>query len=904
MAHGRQGWVAAALIGLFSCGGEPRPSEDHDQRGFIEPLSPLNVAVAGCKRLSAGPRCVVTESSAPITLWWPADASTVVPTPWFGDDRLSSDRVSIHADAEGATFVVDALPPGRLSLVHPDGRRFELELEGESPSYLALEKELGKVRSPAAKRERLAELRATAGERDAHLLDCLDARYAFHVQDWDAVLERPSRLDETPNEIADFICIDAAHVQAAYVAIQVASDYHAALEHLRAARAHPVYLEATIETSYYEGILEQRLGRLDESLPWFSQVTELARKTRRNPDYAKAAVQKAVSLARLGRFVEAEALLVEVEARLEPEDPLTNDVRFNIAWVQILHREDDPTVADPTPLLRELVEHYEPSNDRIRANGVKLNLAIAASQDHDLEEAKRASSTLDRTQLDVVSQVFAEIVEARVARGSGRTQEAREHLERARVLAELASDDALALRVSLARAELEQQTGGLEQARKEYERADGIEDRLALSIAAHEGRSTFSNTYRHGRAHHVELLLELGDRSAALCTVLAARARHLRSLAVQRDRSALDPERAAEQRRLFVQRQGLVETLEQRNRESWSLPPDELARLAERSARELQRIDELSAEAMALIEDEPPPWRCADVRPADASRALLTMHPGSRAGQWWLLLDRAGEVDALLVELDPHAADAEVAMSRALARFAAKGRLGALDTLVVIPLGALVSVDFHALDPLSHEGGPRVLYGLGLGRARRPGPTDGSAAVLVDPSGNLREPAAEAEEVRAALSRVGWTQRDAWAPDDPHPPTLLYYAGHGYYTGLHGWGSYLQLPQGPVTIQQLIAHQRAPAIVVLGACHAGASNVEIIDGGMNLASAFLLAGADLVIAPKQAVDDRDARALARASYGNLPGPGDADALAHELVAALTSAQRQDDRFVDWRIWVP
>ena len=133
---------------------------------------------------------------------------------------------------------------------------------------------------------------------------------------------------------------------------------------------------------------------------------------------------------------------------------------------------------------------------------------------------------------------------------------------------------------------------------------------------------------------------------------------------------------------------------------------------------------------------------------------------------------------------------------------------------------------------------------------------------------------------------------------------LLHYAGHGRHAGPSGWSSDLRLASGALTSQQLIAHQRAPAVVVLGVCEAGTSDTTVIDGGMNMAAAFLLAGAELVIAPESVVDDGDARALAGALYRTPPGPSGSRALAVALIEALGGAQRSEGRFMGWRAWVP
>lgn len=860
---------------------------------------PLPVAVDGCDGLGHGPRCVLRRPAS-IRMWLegehPADALAVT----FDGAPLPPLRV--EADVEGVLLEV-MLPSsdGVLALVHADGRRFELEVVPERSAYLAARKALVAAReehSVAEARRRLAARRAGLDPADAHRLDCFDTELAFVAEDWTTVLQAPWRLDEAPAELADLVAIDRAHVQAAYVAIQIVADYEQAKAHLRAARAHPLNVAATVNADYFTGVLEQRLGRREAALEHFDRAARLARRVHLDRDLAAAVAEQAVVLGELGRFDEIEPIVRDIESRLSRTDPLAADIRAEVTWARMLWREDEPSLPDPSATLRELVEHYEAHGDPTRAAGARLNLAIAASQNGDLGEAARALDRVDRKRLSDRDQVFVEIVAGRIDEQRGRVTAARERLERARLLAELSRDEALALRARLARAELERRAGAVRAARAEYEAAEALETRLAMGIAPTAGRSAFSSARRRSRAHHVELLLAQRDPEAALCTVLGARARHLRSLAASDEPAHDDAERLALLGR-YEQRRA---ELERRHERSWALPADALARERSRADRELAELDALLVRAVARVERARPAWRCDDVRDPAPERGLLTMHPTAEEGGWWFLLDRGGEVEVRRV-LASKGQEAEAA-SRALAELEADGHLQGLRALTVVPLGAQTSTGFHALPALRDDDGLRVTYALGLGAARRSASLDRSAAVIVGAAEDLREVRAEADEVRAALSRAGWETIHTWVPGQERQPTLLHYAGHGRHAGLSGWSSDLQLAGGTLTSQQLIAHQRAPAVVVLGACEAGTSDTRVIDGGMNMAAAFLLAGAELVIAPESVVDDGDARALAGALYRAPPGPGGSRAVAATLVEALGASQRAEERFMGWRAWVP
>lgn len=917
------GWMLTVVLACAcACGAAAEP--DRRPAPAREPpraAAALPIAVHGCAGLTGGtaappgdgrtraaedgPRCWRRSDSPPLVIWLAGEQPGGAPAVFVDD--VPADGVEIDADDDGTRIVLRELPPAarRVVVVHADGRRASLALEPEPPAFVAAKRELDGLlaagRPLLEVRARLSELRAGLEPVAQHRLDCFAAKLAFAARDWPFARDTLQRLGRAEVVGADRACVALLHIEAGYHAIMREPDYAQALAHLQAARADPLHLQATVNADYFTGVLELRLGRLDDALELLAHAAALARRTGLDTEYAAAVVEQASVLAELGRFDEAKALAEQAEAALPPDHPKQVDIRGNAAWVQILRREDDPSLADPSPTLRELVRHYEREGSS-RVDGVRLNLAIAASQSGDLDAAAAALDRVDRRALkDPAEQVFAELVAARIVEARGEPALARERLERARLLAELGSDERLALRARLARAELELSLHDRQAARRELEQADLIEDRLALGIAPQAGRSTFSSAHRRDRARYVELLLELGDRSAALCTVLGARARHLRSLRSRGDQAQAG--HRVRQGELLLQHGDRRRALAERAAESWMLPADELAELRRRSERELAELDALLAEAMALGERQSLPWSCAAVRSPSSDDALLTMYPSTTAGRWWWLLDRAGTVAVIDVEHGgaSEAADPRRAAAEAVTTLAAEGRLEGLRTLTVVPIGALNTVDFHELPLLQPL---EVRYGVGLGPPPRPALVVSAVAVLVGASQNLREPRREAASVETALRGAGWPVSGPWTPQAEPQPTLLHYAGHGRHGGITGWGSHLVLADGELRPAQIIAHGRSPAIVVLGACDAGTHDPGLIDGGMNVATAFVLAGARLVIAPHDSVDDHDARALAEQLYADPPAPADPARLAATLQARLAAAQRGDPRFLRWRVWVP
>jgi CHAT domain-containing protein len=205
-----------------------------------------------------------------------------------------------------------------------------------------------------------------------------------------------------------------------------------------------------------------------------------------------------------------------------------------------------------------------------------------------------------------------------------------------------------------------------------------------------------------------------------------------------------------------------------------------------------------------------------------------------------------------------------------------------------------------------------VVYALGLGHHHpKASASEPARADVVAGSSDLPAVLAEASDVTARLRALGWRVDASWDPASDDQPQLLHYAGHGHHAGEAGWDSYIEIPGfGRLSATQIVAGQRAPSVVVLGACSTGAVRDEIIDGGMNLSAAFLLAGAELVIAPTGPVDDQTALLLSQSIYAGLTSGG---ASAPECIAALALAQRDQagarepgdpTSYARWRAWRP
>ena len=196
-------------------------------------------------------------------------------------------------------------------------------------------------------------------------------------------------------------------------------------------------------------------------------------------------------------------------------------------------------------------------------------------------------------------------------------------------------------------------------------------------------------------------------------------------------------------------------------------------------------------------------------------------------------------------------------------------------------------------------------------------PDDVPRALLVaDPSGSLPEAEAEVQAAAEQLARAGWIVEEL-AREDARPhvvqermaaATLLHYAGHATHDQLLDpgwWPPYAGgTPSWPASLRlandaRLGAHEiltqsgRVPRTVILSGCQTGA--IETATSGTSLAVAFLVAGAEEVIATTTVTTDAKARVLLRGVYEGL---GDPRGSLVDALAGLDAEARGG-----FRVWV-
>jgi tetratricopeptide (TPR) repeat protein len=905
----RRGWLASLLLALisFACRGpaaqpERRASAESDTLAGPEPT----VAVHGCALIvEPGVRRCLLSGPSVVSLW----------VPGADNHELRRSGVAIAArtlhDREGTLLRVEiAEPRGKLELVRDGTAIWSLELAATSAEYRALiERTL--IRADEGDLDAAAALLdAGVAGLDAHeaaLTRCLAAQLAHDSERLPAIL---TELGTSPA----VGCRGNAHLIAVFVQLYVRSDLNAGLESLTQAREAAIHeFGVHLNVMYQQGAFDLLVGRIDEAVAGFDRVIRLAALVDERDVLGSAQVMKAIALTRLGRFGEAEQLASSLEVALaegDDEDAVVIGIRYNLAWAALLRREDDPSAAaDPTATLMRLAEIYAAGADAKQVARTHLHVALAAIQTGDGPRADAALARVDRAMLEPRELVWLELVGSRIGLRADDHVRAGAHLDRAQAFAQLTEDRELNRLVWTAKARLAHAEGHDELALAAHEQAARLADQLALAVPGTAGRSMLVTSHGRADTEHVELLIDLGRIEAALCVAAGSRARHLRALWA-RLRPPLDAADQHEYQALLGRHEARRKSIDAQLEQAWTLSTDELEQLRLRLRSEGEQADELLDRATALLEREAPRWSCAQILPSAPERALLTMIADAEHRRWWFMLARGGRAPSI-VEFEVEGSAESLARDAVLSL---EHTLVGVERLDVIPVGEMLGVDLQRL--LFERPELRTLslrYSLGLGEiASEHSDTRAPPlrAAVVAGASDLDAVTREAGRVSEALRRQAWQVESSWSPTAVEQPTLLHYSGHGHHTGLAGWRSFIEVPGfGPLTAAGLVALARAPELVVLGACSAGSSDAEIIDGGMNLAAAFLLAGAELVVAASGPVDDETALALAGELYREFGTP-DVDALVRGLVArqraefdeaAIEPGPRSTLR---WRAWVP
>jgi tetratricopeptide (TPR) repeat protein len=421
--------------------------------------------------------------------------------------------------------------------------------------------------------------------------------------------------------------------------------------------------------------------------------------------------------------------------------------------------------------------------------------------------------------------------------------------------------------------------GRFEEAVAAYRVAEGLLERELESVPLDRGRAAFAGQ-RGESARRLVALLSARDRAVeALDAHRRARGRALAMLAGRARVEALGPGERSAFEAALADYQRARTAREQATREAWAQPLDERSpgRAGEPDAAVAEReaLDRALATAHVDRGAGPP-----ELPPGEAYLAIAPV-----PGGWIAIASRDGRARSIPVGRagQPLAeiARAAVIESRAVWEGAT--------ALALAVGGALAAIDVHGMviDDAPLAARIPVRYALDVATAA---PSQGERAlVVVDPRGDLAGAREEGATI-AALSPVWSVLRGDAATREAlvaAMPALgaLHLAGHGSSADAEVESALLLAGEGSLTAGDVLALGAAPQIVVLSACEGAAEARPREVLGLGVAQAFVLAGAERVVAASRALPDASAREHAVALWQAIGRGASAERALGEVARA-------------------
>lgn len=964
--------VAGLLLGA-RCGNSPRdedpvavvhPPAEPAIGSTTNPAGSLRVLFAGCDQAGPGPRCGLRPRSRSLVLWVDVPSAASVDIVVDGAALLPA-REPEPAE-EGWRWHLEIPPEARTLEVRtarrPAARRFVLTLDADPPepppSLEAIEQESEDDRDEA--RRRLTQQLADWTGADLAFGLHRAGKLARDAGDRAAALSHFQRGIEIA-EAQGLWTLASQMAQTLFYDCLIARDFECAERWLD--RDESLRPFRTADHQYIRGLLAENRGNLADAARAYEHALVVMRALGHSRDpRVEPAVLSRVSLLR-AQLGDRPAAIRTIRRGLDRLDAWKRaKIRAHVraqflntaAWGLLVSSAAEqsapaPTSTDPriepAALLRRALELLPdaPEDDRIRTSAI-LNLAYEALGRQDTEAAAAWLDRVSRVRLPRTYDLWRMLLTAQLARLEGKLGPAQRQLRAMLAQAERHEDHSLRWAAHAELARVLEQRGRHEQALVQYAAAERVLDQQ-LPFLGLGGRDRLMADRDWATGRHVALRLARGEVAPALCVARLARTRVLRALS-RRIRREATPARQREFEHYLGTRLRLDEKYDQT---FWEADAIE----AERQRREIERAREDNRQRFETL------MRALGESPAKRPRCDSLPEPGpGTLDLHYVHLDRGWVGFAVTPEgsitvrpldpfdpldppdsVDPPAAEPSSSGAAFESRWGeillgpfAKAIEGA-QRVRVMPTGELYRVPFHAL-PFGEHGRAlhdhvEVTYGIDLPHTTLPVAPTGTALVLAPPS-NLPHARTEARRSAQSLRQHGLAVEHVPAPRSSatvtEPPALLteqvlallptapwfHYTGHARSRGREGWDSELLLAADQtmtLEVSDVLALPSVPPVVVLNGCETGVTDPQSLGGGMSLAHAFVLGGAQVVIATTREIRDLEAAALIKRLYDALEAPTPAATLAalrhaQRKAAALQPRGPGESAWRSVRAWVP
>lgn len=878
--------LGASTIGFLAIRAHRQPAEP--SRALVKDVLPALAALeprvdfSSCRLLRSGSVCERDPSSEPLVVWVEG------------------------AELSGLQFTLDSVPiaPQSTSLVQ-GGRRFELEIApgahqlqlvgSGKPVWSLLVREHtpfeweaaanGSRRAGRFARARHAVARglSSADLEERSRARAMAARVQLGLGEHAQAVHTLSETAEeawTQGRISDAVS-DA--LATAYVQIQLLHELEAANATLdRAqhyARGDPA---GRADLPFYLGLLAAARGETWAARSRYLEARAAAERLELRQGVRDATVQLAKIDVELGRFAEAlEALAHVLSQSLNEPACVLGPLSTNLAWTEMLARQQGH-------LVPRVDEHLQLALDRNDSCGAplvqrmdRINLGLRAIALGRLEDARLQQRALAKIagRGTPALVLWEQELEGQTRLLAGDVGRALAAFSRQASLAEALHDEGGQQRARVGTGDAFERLGKVELALRAYREASEAFGKASGSVPFGVPRDGFTGAHDAPAARLIEALLRHGrlDESSmvALRTFQQSFAGAAYAAGARQDDAAIG-HYLDERARIDREAEG-----------DWELSTEQLAVVARARGRRLERaVEQLEAQNRRL--EATGEGRRRELRErlsAHESELELLIFP--EAQRWRVFGQAAGSLRVTV-------ADAPLADNAAWLD-AFEPELRTARRLKLLPYGAAHSVNWANLQ----RSGRRLIedhdlsYSLGLTDldARPAFPL--RALVVSDPTSELPNARIDA---RAVLELFGASFSTFLSGSNAKRETVLaelrraelfYYSGHGQPASLNGQSG-LVLAQGAIlTPSDILSLSGVPRYIVLAACDAGAAEREPNGGGWSLAHAFLLAGAEQVIAPVTSVEDAAASRVMSTLIRHLLDSGTLD-----LVPALSRIQRQ------------
>ncbi len=817
----------------------------------------IDARFSGCAVVEAGPACVLAEER-PVALivHWPKESQGLRVT--FNGAPLEYTR---RARPTGAQLRLTVASTGRLRVESRErDATFQLEFRRAG---------VAEPRAVKMSEDARAALRSGDASEAVRLLDASSVAHAARGAWSRAVRDAQA---------------------AAYALVYIEHQPAEATERLdRVEAILEGYPEGWALQPYYRGLIA--LASADP----VGAIAKLRRAKARLRDFAPARVAdieqtEVFALLRAGREADAQAILrgLSEAPELSPCDRARR--LNNAAWNALMLA--DAKDERPQPQVRQalqtaatiLEEERCPSWPGHELLWLHRALERVLSGRFSQAEALLARVRPRPSRLD--ARLWRQELQGRIALGLGRPQQALSRFDEALQLAQSSLTLDASWRLQTRRASAFFALGKTRQALDALRSAERVLDDAMLRLPLFEGRGGFlADRVRSAQALAL-FHLDRGDASAAMCALRLARARGLARAADALRISQRSARGGARWARVMGEVSALRAQIEQAAASAWTLSLEDRRKLQIEQDARARSIREKVQFALQDLEAHAAPASCDALRPPRSHELVLSFHELGDGAVGFAASARGVSVHRFASR--PKSAWGWLSPWEGALKKSARLRLIAGGPAALELAGAI-------------NGKLPVEHALDL-RARDPRPQleSSSALVLFDGARNLSGARAEGALAQEALTRQGWAVRSragesatpAAVRDQLSRAALFHYAGHA----LSGpeVEDRLVLHRGALTARDILTAPSVPQSVVLMGCKTARSNA----GELGLAQAFLLAGAEQVLATTEVVPDKLAQKLGAALYVGA-SPTDLD-LAHALHRAVLDNEDADTSA--FRVW--